>query len=361
MVEIRRDTLKGSDLGCTYTLSGHGLELVLSSFGATWVSLKAPSREGAMEEVTLNHSAQELFDSNGTAAYYGSTCGRVANRIAMGRFTLDGTEHNLAANNGPNALHGGLKGFDKHLWTDVQLEDGVRFSHVSDDGDEGYPGQLSVSVSYRLAAPGSVLVEYEATTTISATIVNLTNHTYFNLSGDFREDIRGHTLQLSCSHYLPVDQTSIPTGELRLCATDASFDFVTRARELGASIDAVGEEGPDTRLGIDHCFCVDVGASATADNDDTDDGNPVLHHMATLRHEASGRQLIVRGSQPGLQVYTANWLSQDLADAPHVQHNAIALETQGYPDAVNQAHFPSVVLRPGEIYRHVASYDFSAK
>jgi len=354
---VKKEVLDSLEGASQFVLEGEGLEVTVTNFGATLVSLRVPDRAGVLEEVTLNFSADELVRRGGSDPYYGCTAGRVANRIAGGKFSLDGVEYSLAMNNGPNALHGGIKGFDKQLWTAVVLPDGVAFTYVSVDGEEGYPGTLTATVTYRLlASTGALRIDYEATTD-APTVVNLTNHTYFNLSGGLREDVRGHVLQLSCARYLPVNESSIPTGELKATA-GGPFDF-TYGSALGPAIRGIGEAGADSRLGVDHCFCVD-GYGDRDGRSEGMEGDERLKPMATLTHPGSGRRLTLSGTQPGVQVYTGNWLSLNAVDAPYVQHNAVALETQDFPDAVNRPGlFPSVVLRPGETYSHAALFAFS--
>jgi aldose 1-epimerase len=355
-ITVKKEVLDSLEGASQFILEGEGLAVTVTNFGATLVSLRVPDRAGVLEEVTLNYSADELVRRGGSNPYYGCTVGRVANRIAGGKFSLDGVEYSLAVNNGPNALHGGIKGFDKQLWVALVLPDGVAFTYVSVDGEEGYPGTLTATVTYRLlAGTGALRIDYEATTD-APTVVNLTNHTYFNLSGGLREDVRGHLLQLSCARYLPVDKSGIPTGELEATA-GGPFDFASESA-LGLAIDGIGERETNSRLGVDHCFCVDGDGDGCSEG--VAEGDERLRPMATLTHPGSGRRLTLSGTQPGVQVYTGNWLSLNAADAPHVQHNAVALETQGFPDAVNRPGlFPSVVLRPGETYSHTALFSFS--
>ena len=330
------------------TLKGN-IIVSLTNFGATLLSILAPNRDEEMSEITLNHSLERIIRENGTDPYYGAICGRFANRIAGGTFTLDDERYTLAINNGPNALHGGIKGFDKVVWDYEIIDSGVEFTYVSEDGEEGYPGRLTTKVRYLLTVGDTLTIDYNAMVEGKPTVVNLTNHTYFNLSG-FQEDVKAHTLHLSCSQYLPVDATSIPTGVAS--TKDTSFDF-TSERPLGPAIDCIGSESDDTRTGIDHCYVVDEQASSA---------DTPLVHVATLRHRASGRCLVVHSSQPGVQVYTGNWLARDIkAAAPHAQHFAVALETQGFPNAPNMGEDwqREVVLRPGEVYKHATSYAFS--
>jgi len=350
--EVTSKTLEDGET-VEYMLKCGSSEARLTSYGATLTSLKVPDREGLVEEVTLCHTELELLRTK--SRYFGCTTGRVANRIAGGKFTLDGKIYNLAVNNGVNALHGGLVGFDKRSWESrIVGEASVEFKYVSADGEEGYPGTLTVTVTYSLESPSpgvhQLRIDYQATTEGAATPINLTNHAYWNLSGNLRRKITCHRLALRCPRYLPFNEFQIPIGEER--SVHGHFDFGPGAEgahgglgvllsERVPHIDGAGQPG------LDHCFCVDREGVASEDT---------VCLMATLYDPESGRRLQVLGTQPGIQVYTANWLSQEPEAQPFTQHNAICLETQHYPDSINQPQFPSCVLRPGEKYRHTALF-----
>jgi len=269
----------------------------------------------------------------------------VANRIARGRFTLGGEVCTLAINNGPNHLHGGVKGFDKILWQAEPLAGpvaGVKFTHMSPDGDEGYPGRLDLAVIMTLTVGNELVIDYTATTD-RATPVNLTNHTYFNFGGE--GDILGHELMLAADRYTPTDDITIPTGELRpVCGTP--FDFIV-PRPLGARL---GELTGQPR-GYDHNFVLN-GA----------DGGRAL--AARVFEPVTGRAMEVTTTEPGVQLYTGNFLDGTLTGKRGVtyrQHAGFTLETQHFPDSVNQPSFPSTILRPGETYRQTTVYQFSAR
>eukprot|EP00611_Tribonema_gayanum_P020324 TRINITY_DN3684_c0_g1_i2.p1 TRINITY_DN3684_c0_g1~~TRINITY_DN3684_c0_g1_i2.p1 ORF type:complete len:395 (+),score=76.17 TRINITY_DN3684_c0_g1_i2:113-1186(+) len=335
-----------------YDLQCPSLTASFINYGATLLSVKAPGRSGVLEEVCLQHPT--LPEIREKSPYYGSTVGRVANRIAGGRFALDGRDFQLERNNGPNTLHGGVKAFDKQLWSHEPVSDsnsvGVRFSYSSPDGEEGFPGAVRVTATYSITMQNELLTEYEACLTgdAEATPINLTNHAYWNLSGGLKGDVTDHDLQLHCSRYLPVDAAQIPTGELA-AAAGTPFDFAQPTR-LGGVIPRIDGGG---KPGLDHCFVVD-GAPTDALS------ASVLRSMATLSHAPSGRRMQLHGTQPGLQVYTNNWGSEDEGDAPHCQHWAVALETQAFPNAVNMpAWAPQVVLRRGQKYRHASRHTFS--
>jgi aldose 1-epimerase len=258
--------------------------------------------------------------------YLGALVGRYANRIAGGRFPLDGVIYSLAQNNAPNSLHGGEHGFDKRVWDVEPVEHGLRLGRVSAHGEEGFPGRLDVSVTYTLDESGALRIAYEATTD-APTLVNLTNHSYFNLSGS--GNAGGHELRLAASRFTPVDGDLIPTGALD-DVTGTRFDF-RESRKVGA--------------GYDHNFVLDKGLTAA------------LVEIAELHDPASGRVLTVATTEPGIQLYTADHLS----DGPFSPGDGIALETQHFPDSPNRPEFPSTELRPGEVYRSETVYGFSAR
>ena len=335
------------------------------TYGATLTSVQVPDRNGNVEEITVCYSTLDDLEGK-LGPYYGCIAGRYANRIRKGQFALDGESYQLAINNGPNALHGGLKGFDKQVWSAEMFLDeknaGVKMSYRSPDGEEGYPGELLVEVAYSLNDDGQLEISYHAETHGKATPINLTNHTYWNLSGNCSRKIYDHRLELSCDRYLPVDDTQIPLGELAPVEgtafdlrTDPDNTYGKLLRDVILNIDGGG------RPGLDHCFVVD---GALEDGQTMSGAEPMLRLVALLTDETSGRQLICEASQPGVQVYSANWLSEPNNDStyssssigetdhPHTQHNGICLETQHFPDSVNQPQFPSAILRPGETYRH---------
>lgn len=333
-----------------YTLkNANGVEVRAINYGGIILSLRVPDREGRFEDVVLGFDSLQDYLEN--PPYFGAIIGRYGNRIAHGRFTLDRQSYTLARNNGPNHLHGGLKGFDKVEWDAAPFENeegsGLIFSYTSPDGEEGYPGTLAVRVTYTLTDENELIFDYLATTD-RATPVNLTQHSYFNLSGGER-DILDHVVMLNADHFTPVDSTLIPTGEIRSVA-GTPFDFRTPT-PIGARI-----EQDDPQLGhatgYDHNFVLNRnGAQA-----------PTL--AARVYEPTSGRMLEVYTTEPGLQFYSGNFLDGTLQGNNGIAYErryGLAMETQHFPDSPNQPSFPSTILRPGEEYRSRTIYRFSVE
>lgn len=334
-----------------YTLSNaKGMEVKIINFGAIVQSLKVPDRDGKAADVVLG------FDSlDGYAAehpYFGAVVGRYGNRIAKGKFSLDGKEHTLATNNPPNALHGGLKGFDKQVWTAEPLEGdgapGLRLQLVSPDGDQGYPGTLTVTVTYTLTDDNGLEIQYEAATD-APTVLNLTNHSYFNLNGAGNGDILGHLVMINADRFTPVDETLIPTGELRPVA-GTPFDF-TSPKPLGRDINE-DDEQIQYGLGYDHNFVLEKETPGA------------LTLAARVHSPESGRVMEVFTEEPGLQFYSGNFLdgtNKGKGGKVYQHRFGFCMETQHFPDSPNQPGFPSVVLRPGDKYATKTMYKFSVE
>jgi aldose 1-epimerase len=311
-----------------WTLERGGTRVRVLTYGGIIQSAEVPDRSGRREPVALGFDGlQGYLDHPGP--YFGALVGRYANRIAGAGFTLDGRTYRLARNNPPNSLHGGDTGFDKRVWEAAEVAHGVRLSLVSADGDEGYPGRLAVSATYTLDESGGLRIAYEATTD-APTVVNLTNHTYWNLGGVGSGGAGGHEVRIEAARFTPTDGAQIPTGAYEDVA-GTRFDF-RAARKLGA--------------GIDHNYVLDKGRTA----------EPV--EVAELSDAASGRVLSVATTEPGLQLYTADHFADDLPFAPG---DGVALETQHFPDSPNRPEFPSTVLRPGEVYESETVYGFSVR
>ncbi|MBI5766352.1 MAG: galactose mutarotase [Verrucomicrobia bacterium] len=346
----------GREAGLFTLENGSGLRADITNYGGTIARLLVPDRAGRTADVTLGHDA--VADYRKSASYFGAICGRVGNRIAGGRFTLDGRTYALATNNAPAGLpchlHGGVRGFDQALWdAEPTTRDGqpaLRLRHTSPDGDEGYPGTLNVEVLYSLTPDRGLRLDYTATTD-HATPVALTNHAYFNLRGHGEGDILDHELTLRARCYTPVDAGLIPTGEIAPVA-GTPFDFTT-PRRIGARL---GQKHPQLEygLGYDHNFVLDEhrGEGATT---------PAL--AATVREPVSGRVLEVLTTEPGLQFYTGNFLNGSQVGKggrPYARRTGFCLETQHFPDSPNHPAFPDVILRPGRTLRSTTVFRFPA-
>ncbi|MFD7678523.1 aldose epimerase family protein [Streptomyces sp. NPDC060187] len=330
-----------------WSLENGGTRLKVLSYGGIVQSLEIPDRHGRYRNVVLGFAG--LDDYVAKSPYFGALIGRYGNRIAQGRFTLDGTTHQLSVNDGVNSLHGGAQGFDKRVWdvagftsgTDV----GLVLRYTSADGEMGYPGTLRTKVTYTLNRHGDWRVDYAATTD-RATVVNLTSHVYWNLAGEGSGSIYDHELEIAAARYTPVDAGLIPTGELARVA-GTPFDF-RRAKTVGEDI-RVGHRQLLYGQGIDHNWVLDKGISARPE------------HIATLRDPASGRTLRISTTEPGLQFYSGNFLDGTLLGTGgriYRQGDALCLETQHFPDSPNHPSFPSTVLRPGRTYRTSTVHTF---
>jgi aldose 1-epimerase len=328
-----------------FTLTNaQGLRATITDYGGIVTSLLTPDRQGQLGDVVLGDDTLAGYLRDGST-YFGALIGRYGNRIAQGRFTLDGQQYHLATNNGPNHLHGGLRGFDKVVWqtqADLSSEGPtLLLSHTSPAGDEGYPGTLRVQVRYTLSNNNALRIAYEAHAD-QATPLNLTNHSYFNLSAGTSPDVLSHELQLHASRYTVVDDTLIPTGELRLVA-GTPMDF-TVPHAIGARIGQVPG-------GYDHNWVL------------ADALQPQPELAALVYEPASGRSMAVLTDQPGVQFYSGNFLDGSLpgkGGASYGQHAGFCLETQHFPDSPNQPTFPSTILRPGEVFRSTTEYRFSS-
>ena len=330
-----------------YTLTNsHGMVAKIMTYGALLTELHVPDKNGKLDDVVLGFDNLDAYLAG--HPYFGATAGRVANRIAGGKFSLEGKEYILATNNGPNHLHGGEKGLDKRVWKAIPEESGgdpaVEFAYVSPDGEEGYPGNLSITVTYTLTDDNELRIDYTAGTD-KATPVNLTHHSYFNLAGEGNGTILDHELTLMADQYTPVDDTGIPTGELKP-VSGSVMDFTTPV-PIGARIDEVGSDPG----GYDHNYVLR-----------SQDGT--LTSSALVYHPGSGRVMEILTTEPGIQFYTGNFLDGTLtgkAGKVYAKRSGFCLETQHYPDSVNQPTFPSVILKPGETYRHTTVHRFTTR
>ncbi|MFI1393370.1 aldose epimerase family protein [Streptomyces sp. NPDC020681] len=333
-----------------WTLANGGTRLKVLSYGGIVQSLEIPDRRGRHANVSLGFD--NLADYVAKSPYFGALIGRYGNRIAKGRFTLDGHSYQLPLNDGPNSLHGGDRGFDKRVW-DIEpfthgSDVGLVLRYVSPDGEAGYPGTLRVTVTYTLTAGGEWRIDYAATTD-RATVVNLTSHTYFQLAGEGSGGVHDHTLELAAARYTPVDSTLIPTGELATVAR-TPFDF-RRAKAIGADL---REPHPQIVYGkgIDHNFVLDKGLTARPE------------YALTVGEPASGRVMRMYTTEPGMQFYSGNFLDGTLEGTSgrlYRQGDGFCLESQHFPDSPNRPEFPTTVLRPGAVLRSTTVHAFSTR
>ena len=322
-----------------YTLTNdNGVKVVLISWGATVKELHTPDASGKSANIVLGHTSVENWLTN--PCYFNCTVGRYGNRIRQGAFKLNDNIYSLATNNDPNHLHGGEVGFHKRLWAAESKSDkdsaSVVFTRISADGEDGYPGNLDVIVTYTLTTTNELQVDYEATTD-KATVVNLTNHCYFNLSGDPKNNsILDHLLTLNCDLYLPVDETMIPTGDM-LAVAETPMNFVA-SHTIGNRIEKV--EG-----GYDHCYVINRDSEG-------------LVPAATVVDQNNGRTMEIFTTEPGIQLYSGNFLNGKDENGGFKKHHGFCLETQHYPDSPNQPAFPSTVLKPGETFKSTTVHKF---
>uniref|UniRef100_J3LQC7 Aldose 1-epimerase n=1 Tax=Oryza brachyantha TaxID=4533 RepID=J3LQC7_ORYBR len=329
-----------------FELDGGGIRAWISNVGATVTSLLVPDKNGVLGDVVLGFDSLDPY-LNGTSPYFGCIVGRVSNRIKDGKFTLNNMQYSLAINNPPNTLHGGFKGFDKIIWEVAEYIKGenpsITFKYYSKDGDEGFPGDVSVTARYSILASTTLKLEMEAIPLNKATPISLAQHTYWNLAGHSSGDVLAHTVQIWGSQITPVDETSIPTGEM-MPVSGTPFDFLREAT-IGSRIDQVPG-------GYDHNFVLDSGEVKSG-----------LRHAAKVTDPSSSRVLDIWADAPGVQFYTGNFLNGIVGKggAVYGKHAGLCLETQGFPNAVNQPNFPSMTVHPGEKYSHTMLFEFSTK
>ncbi|MDA0178441.1 galactose mutarotase [Mesoflavibacter profundi] len=333
-----------------YTLkNANGVEMDVITYGGRITSLKVPNKDGKLENVILGFDTIEDYQKDNP--FFGALIGRYGNRIAKGKFTLNGEEFTLATNDGSNHLHGGVNGFDRVVWTAKPIEgiedSSLQLVYRSKDGEEGYPGNLKVTVTYTLTKDNAVEVTYEATTD-KTTVVNLTQHAYFNLTGDFSKDILNHDVVINADAFLPVDETLIPTGEIRK-VEGTPFNF-NSSKKIGEDINADNEQLKRGK-GYDHCWVL---------NGEKGD----MRFVASAYDETSGRFMEIFTEEPAIQFYTGNFLDGTLPmvnGGTYAHRTGFCLETQHYPDSPNQDNFPSTVLNPGETYKTKTTFKFSTK
>lgn len=342
-------TAPNGDALSVYTLTNaHGASVKITNFGGTVMSVKVPDRHGKLGDVVLGYQSPSRYFTNPGGTYFGAIIGRYANRIAKGKFTLDGTSHTLAINNTPNSLHGGTLGFNKRVWAAAPFHTaqgvGLTLTYLSPDSEENYPGNLSAKVVYTWTDSDSLKIDYTATTD-KDTVVNLTNHAYFNLNGAGQGTVLDHRLLLNADRYTPMDSTSIPLGPLRPVA-GTPFDF-RQPETIGSRINQ-----PNQQLkfghGYDHNFVLNGSG---------------LRLAARVTAPRTGRTLTVYTTQPGVQLYTANFLTGSLSGVggTYLRRGAFCLETQHFPDSPNHPNYPTTVLKPGETFQQTTIYHFSVR
>jgi aldose 1-epimerase len=334
-------TPDGRDVRLFSLNSDDGLQVRITDYGGIITSINTPDRAGKPADIVLGHDTLEGYLNR--SRYFGALIGRYANRIARGEFSLNGDTYRLARNNGENHLHGGLKGFDKVVWEAGELADGLQLNYLSKDGEEGYPGNVQATVNYRLKGANELRIEYHATTD-RQTIVNLTNHSYFNLAGG--GTILDHELMINAENFIPVGKGLIPTGEIR-GVRGTPMDF-TSATRIGARIRDDYEQLQQAG-GYDHNFVLRPGGDH-------------FRIAATIHEPESGRVMEVSTTQPGMQFYSGNFLDGSIVGkggVPYIRNSGCCFETQHFPDSPNHPTFPSVVLKPGEQYQHTTIFKFS--
>lgn len=356
-MQIKKDsfgkTAEGEAVDIYTLTNSKGMEARIMTRGGIVTSLKVPDRNGKIDDVALGYDTIDGYLK--TNPFFGALVGRYANRIAKGRFTLNGTEYKLPINNGENALHGGLRGFDKRVWQASEVRDGagvgLKLTYTSKDGEEGYPGNLTATVTYTLTDANELKINYEATTD-KDTIVNLTNHSYFNLAGAASAGtILDHQMTLNADRFTPIDVGLIPTGELAP-VKGTPFDF-TQPTAIGARINDQSNQQIVYGKGYDHNFVLNKPAAGGT-----------MSLAATVYEPMSGRVMEVMTTQPGVQFYTGNFLDGSLTGKGgkvYAQRTGFCLETQHFPDSPNKSQFPSVVLKPGQKFQEATTFKFSTR
>jgi len=339
-------TIDGKQTHLYILKNKNGVHAAFTNYGAHLISLVVPDKTGKLTDVVIGFSDIEGY-KKALASYYGATIGRYGNRIAKGHFVLEGKRYDLYINNKPNTLHGGLKGFNDVVWDTKQVTDStITFTYLSKDMEEGYPGNLNCAVTFELTPDNALKISYEATTD-KTTVVNLTNHSYFNLNGAGSGTILDHSVQIDAANFTPVDSTLIPTGKIQP-VTGTPFDF-TKPAKIGSRINDNNEQLKDGK-GYDHNFVLDKHGLTTP--------------VATVTGDKSGIKLEIFTGEPGLQFYSGNFMSGKntiLGGKTDDYRTGFCMETQHYPDSPNQPQFPSTQLKPGESYKTVTIYKFSAK
>lgn len=344
-----QDTVDGKPTDLYILKNNSNTCIAVTNFGGRIVSLVVPDKNGKPTDVVVGFKSLKDYQGS-TESYFGSLIGRVGNRIAKGKFTLDGKTYSLFTNNGPNTLHGGKKGYQDVVWDAKQLNDStLELGYLSKDGEEGFPGNLDIKVVYRLGSDNGLRIDYTATTD-QKTVVNLTNHAFFNLNGEGSGTINDHTLQINADKYTPVDATLIPTGKLDPVA-GTPFDF-TKATVIGSRIDTMKNEQLKNGKGYDHNYVLNKKET------------PAPELAAEISGDKTGITMQVYTTEPGLQFYGGNFMQSKntfKSGSKDDFRTAFCLETQHFPDAPNQKNFPPIVLEPGKEYKTSTVYKFSVK
>lgn len=347
LVEAFEKIVDGKQTGL-YTLTNKvGSEVTITNYGAKIVSLMVPDKNGSLTDVVLGHATIDDYLTS-EEPYFGAICGRTGNRIANGRFTLEGKEYQLAVNNGPNSLHGGIKGFNAVVWEVKKLtETSIELFYLSMDGEEGFPGNLSVTVTYTLTEDNALDIQYSATTD-KTTILNLTNHSYFNLSGQGDDSIGNHLLMLNADRYLPTDETAIPYGDAEM-VNRTPMDF-TEPHTIGERIEDNFEQLKFGN-GYDHTFVLNKIAMEDE-----------YSYVGICESPKTGIKMEMFTTEPGVQLYSGNWMTGNFSAKKGMHYprrSAVCFETQHYPDSINNPQYPTVVLHPGELFASRTTYKFS--
>lgn len=339
-------TIDGVQTGLYVLTNANGCEITVTNYGAKIVTLLVPNKDGALVDVVLGHPNIEDY-INSEEPYFGAVCGRTGNRIAKGKFTLEGVDYQLAVNNGPNSLHGGIKGFNAVVWKVVEVsENSIRLNYLSKDGEEGYPGNLNVYITYTLTEDNALDIVYEATTD-KTTIVNLTNHSYFNLSGEGDPHIGDHMLTLNAEYYLPTDDTAIPFGKPET-VVGTPMDFLT-PHTIGERINEDFQQLIYGK-GYDHTFVLN--------KNEADE----YSYVGICESPKTGIKMEMYTTEPGVQVYTGNWMTGNFEAKNgnrYPERSAVCFETQHYPDSINKPEYPTVILKPEEKFTSRTTYKFS--
>ncbi len=341
-------TIGGKEVKLFTLKNANGLVAYITNYGGRIVAINVPDKDGELQDVVLGYDTIDNYIENDGGAYYGAAIGRYGNRIKEGKFSIDGTEYQLPINNGPNSLHGGLEGFDSKVWDAQQVDDATLIlKYTAADGEEGYPGEMPVTIMYSLTDDNEMAITYEATTD-KKTICNLTNHSYFNLKGVGNGTATSHEVQLTAEAYIPIDENCIPLGDIAQ-VEGTPFDFRTPTL-LSARIDA-DDIQIKNGAGYDHTFFFSQA-----------NGKDVFL-MGSCYEPTTGIMMEVFSDQPGVQLYTANWTASKCGKygTTWVERDAVCFETQCPPDSPNQPNFPSPELTPEKIYKHTCIYKFSVK